>query len=329
MRLGRRLFSKYAVLIAALVAGALIASGLIGVYFSYQQNQAQFVALQQEKAYFAAWRIEQFIKDIEQQIGWTSLPRVAADAFPLAERRFEYLKLLRQVPAITEVTWLDAEGRERLKVSRVAMDVSGVETDLSGETSFKAAKSGKTWFSPVYFRKETEPYLTIARGAGRDGGVTLAEVNLKFVWDVITQIQVGKAGRAYVVDSSGALVAHPDISLVLKKTDLSQLPQVAAARGSQGGVSTQQVSQFARDIHDAEVLTAYAVIPSVGWMVFVELPLGEVYAPLVASAVRTALLVVLGLVLSVAASLALARRMVQPIRAIETGAERIGAGEAH
>jgi signal transduction histidine kinase len=327
MKLGRRLFSKYAVLIAALVAGALIASGLVGVYFSYRQNEVQSIALQQEKAYFAAWRIEQFIKDIEHQIGWTSLPRVAADALPANERRFEYLKLLRQVPAITEVSWLDAEGRERLKVSRVAMDASGLDTDRSTEASFKAAKSGKTWFGPVYFRKETEPYLTIARSAGRDGGVTVAEVNLKFVWEVISQIQVGKAGRAYVVDSSGALVAHPDISLVLKKTDLSELPQIATVRASQGSASAQQLSQFARDVHGTEVLSTYAAIPSLGWMVFVELPVSEVRAPLYSSALRTALLVLLGLILSIAASLVLARSMVRPIRTIQAGAERIGAGE--
>ena len=50
------------------------------------------------------------------------------------------------------------------------------------------------------------------------GGVTVAEVNLKFIWDVVSQIKVGKAGLAYVVDRNGALIAHPDISLVLQKT---------------------------------------------------------------------------------------------------------------
>ena len=58
----------------------------------------------------------------------------------------------------------------------------------------------------------------------------MAEVNLKFIWDVVSRIEVGTAGRAYVVDSSGYLIAHPDISLVLQKTDLSGLPQVRAAR---------------------------------------------------------------------------------------------------
>jgi hypothetical protein len=41
---------------------------------------------------------------------------------------------------------------------------------------------------------------------------------------MISDIQVGEAGYAYVVDSNGRLVAHPDISLVLQKTELHALP---------------------------------------------------------------------------------------------------------
>ena len=55
------------------------------------------------------------------------------------------------------------------------------------------------------------------------GGVTVADVNLKLIWDVISQIKVGKDGYAYVVDRQGRLVAHPDISLVLRGTDMSRL----------------------------------------------------------------------------------------------------------
>src|SRR5690606_20755499 len=120
---------------------------------------------------------------------------------------------------------LDAQGHEELRVSRLAMDVVGSGTDFSGDPKFIEAKAHKTWFSPVYFRKESEPYITIAiAGTGRDGGVTVAEVNLKFIWDVISRIKVGKAGHAYAVDRRGLLIAHPDIGLVLRKTDLSGLP---------------------------------------------------------------------------------------------------------
>ena len=69
--------------------------------------------------------------------------------------------------------------------------------------------------------------LAMAR-EGRKAGVTVAEINLKLIWDVITALKIGQSGYAYVVDGRGRLIAHPDISLVLRDTNLSKLPQVAA-----------------------------------------------------------------------------------------------------
>jgi hypothetical protein len=142
------------------------------------------------------------------------------------------------------------------------------------------------------------------------GGVTVAEVNLKFIWDVVTQIKIGKAGRAYVVDENGNLIAHPDISLVLQKTSLSALPQVRDALAV-GAVTTP----VARDVQGRTVLTAHATIPGLRWTVFAEQPLEEALAPLEASVKRSLLLLAVGVALAIGASLVLARRMVRPIQA--------------
>jgi hypothetical protein len=45
-------------------------------------------------------------------------------------------------------------------------------------------------------------------GMRRDAGVSVAEVNLKLIWDVVTQMKVGERGQAYVVDAQGHLIAH-------------------------------------------------------------------------------------------------------------------------
>src|SRR6185295_11639618 len=148
----------------------------------------------------------------------------------LEQRRFDFFRLQRQVPAITEVSYIDAVGREQLRVSRLAMDAIGSQADLSADPRFVEAKARRVYRGPVYFRKESEPYMVIAIAeGGQAGGVTAAEVNLKFIWDVVSQIKIGKAGQAFVVDGQGALIAHPDISLVLQKTDLSRLEHVKAA----------------------------------------------------------------------------------------------------
>jgi signal transduction histidine kinase len=165
-------------------------------------------------------------------------------------------------------------------------------------------------------------------GRGQDAGVTVADVNLKFIWDVVSQIKIGKAGHAYVVDSGGNLIAHPDISLVLQKTNLRSLPQVrdALAGPPRPGEGRDEVT-IARDIPGRQILTAHAAIAPLGWLVFVEQPLGEAFAPLYASVLRTALLLLVGLGMSVLASVFLARRMVTPIQALQAGAARIGAGD--
>ena len=150
-----RLLRKYALLFIALVGEALIVNSALDFWFSYQEHKEALLRVQQEKADAAAQRIGEFVDQIERQIGWTTHARWAAG--PLDQRRFDYVRLLRQAPAITELTELDAAGKEQLKVSRLAEDAVGSEEDFSLAPVFTQAKADAIWFSPVYFRKESEP----------------------------------------------------------------------------------------------------------------------------------------------------------------------------
>jgi signal transduction histidine kinase len=321
-----RLFRKYVALFVAVVCVALLANGLLEVWFSYQEHKASLVRIQREQAQAAAAKIEQFIKEIQNQIGWTTqLPWSAGAA--IEQRRFDALRLLRQVPAITEIAELDPSGHEQVRVSRLAMNVLGSGTDYSQDPKFTAAQAQKVYYGPVYFRRESEPYMTLAlAGARRDAGVSVAEVNLKFIWDVVSQIKVGQHGVALVVDAQGRLIAHPDISLVLRNTDLSHLVQVQAVRAAEPGTAVREI-QEATDVEGRKVLTAYAPVEPLGWRIFVELPVDEAYAPLYASIARSGLVLVGALGLAVLAGMLLAQRMVIPIQRLRSGAARIGSGD--
>jgi len=127
-------------------------------------------------------------------------------------------------------------------VSRLAMDVVGSGLDLSQEPKFAEAVKNKVYYGPVYFRRESEPYMTLSlSGTRRDAGVSIADVNLKLIWDVVSKIKVGERGQAYVVDAQGRLIAHPDISLVLRKTDMTRLAQVQAARRVATGAAAEEI----------------------------------------------------------------------------------------
>jgi hypothetical protein len=120
--------------------------------------------------------------------------------------------------------------------------------------------------------------MTLA-GTRRDAGVSVAEVSLKLLWDVITAINVGEHGQAFVINAQGRLIAHSDIRLnsVLGYSHMTRLTQVIAARAAAAGEPQERV-QEAEDIQGRKVLTAYAPVPKLGWLVFVELPIKDVFA---------------------------------------------------
>ena len=320
-----RLFLKYAGLFVAVVCVALLTNGVFEIWVSYREHKDALIEIQHEQAESAAAKIGQFIKEIESQVGWTT--QLLWSAGTIEQRRFDALRLLRQVPAITELAQVDASGKEQLRVSRLAMDVVGSGLDLSQEPKFTDAVKNKVYYGPVYFRRESEPYMTLSlSGTRRDAGVSIAEVNLKLIWDVVSKIKVGTRGQAYVVDAQGRLIAHPDISLVLRKTDMTRLAQVQAARQVATSTAAAEIEN-ATDIQGRRVLTAFAPVAPLGWTVFVELPVEEAYQPLITSIQRTALVLFGALFLAALAGIFLARRMVVPIQALRAGAARIGGGD--
>jgi signal transduction histidine kinase len=319
-----RLFTKYVALFVAVVAVALLSNGIFEVFFYYREHKAALIRIQHEQAEAAAAKIGQFIKEIESQLGWTT--QLPWSAGSVEQRRFDALRLLRQVPAITELAQVDATGKERLRVSRLAMDVVDSGLDLSKDPKFTEAVARKVYYGPVYFRRESEPYMTLAlAGTRKDAGVSIAEVNLKLIWDVVSQIKVGEHGHAYVVGSQGRLIAHPDISLVLRNTDMSQLAQVQAARADNRNAVAEL--QGTKNIQGQEVLTASAPIAPLGWTMFVELPVEEAYSSLYQALQRLAVVLLAASIFAVLAGVFLARRMVGPIQALRAGAERIGSGD--
>ncbi len=214
-------------------------------------------------------KLARFIQESQNQVGWiTQLPSTVNPD----QRRFDLLRLLRQVPAITELSNLDAEGKELIKVSRLAMDVVGSGIDYSREAKFTETKAKKIYYGPVYMRRESEPYMTLGMAGHRfDAGVNVIELNLKPMWDIVQQTKVGDRGVAYVVDAEGRVIAHPDLNVGKSLRDVSSLAQVQETRATP---STGAV-RMARDMNDQEVVVVHTRVAGPGWRVFVELPIGE------------------------------------------------------
>jgi signal transduction histidine kinase len=313
-----RVRPKFVLVITTVVCVALLSTAMFEVFFSYQDRKAALIRIQHEQAAEAASEIVEFMRNIEEQLSWTTHEPWTTTA-PTRQNRDLWRMVLRQVPAITDLALLDASGREQLRVSRLSLDAIGSGADFSKDPKFLEAELSRPYRSPVYFRGGSEPYMTMSQRA-RNGSVSVAEVNLKFIWDIVSQIKVGEHGQAYVVDGRGHLIAHPDISLVLRNTDLSNFAQVEAARTSSGEPAS---TQLAEDVYGRKVLTAQAAIAPLNWTMFVELPVDEAYAPVYSLITRVGILLLVGLLLAFIADLFLVRWIVQPLERLEKFASTV------
>ncbi|MEE9239595.1 MAG: ATP-binding protein [bacterium] len=328
---GRRLVRGYFLISVLLISGGLITSGLLEIYFRYFENLEQIGLLQREVALGASFKIEQFAQEIKRTMKGVTKSRQIVLKGLTPEYKFELRKLLLIAPPITEAVAIDKAGTARTQVSRLRTILPGDRRDLSASAAFKRARQGKSYFGPVYFVRGSEPYMTIAvpieRFAGEVIGVLRAEVNLKYIWEVISGIRIGKGGYAYAVSRSGDLIAHPKISLVLQRQNLSRLGQVKAAFSGSGPVAAGTSGIVGENLEGEKVFSSHALVPGLNWAVIIEQPVEEAYKKLYASLFRTSSLILLGIGTALLASLFVARRVVRPLRALREGVERIGGGD--
>lgn len=319
----RPLFRKYFIILFVAVTVPLIVNGATEAWFGYADQRAMLDQRLRVEARAAASRLRDFVDGIREQVAWTvQLPWTEAN---LEHHRLDALRLMRQVPAIVELTLVDGEGKERLKISRLDRDVIDSGTDRSDDPAVGGARKSRVWYGPVAFNRGSEPHMMMAvAGNRRAAGVSVALINLKLIWEVITAIRVGDRGFAFVSDRDGKLVAHPNISLVLQGADETtgaRLKALAAAEVAAGA------AVVTKDLERRMVLVAVAPVTGVGWRVFAALPLAEALVPIRSALWRTVSFVLVGAVFAALLAWFLARRMTVPIRELEQGVARIGAGD--
>jgi adenylate cyclase len=317
------LFQKYLLVLFMAVAIPLAINGVIEAWLSYRDQRARLDQLLGIHATSAAARIHGFIDGLTNELGW--LVQLPWTDDPDERRRTDALRLLRQAPAVVSLAFLDQWGRERLYVSRIGLNRIDSRTDRSADPAVIGARSARVWFGDVSYNRGSEPYLLVAISGNRaSAGTLIAEVNLKLIWDVISAIKVGKTGFAFGLDRPGRLIAHPDISLVLRGAEEATSKPFQAIRDAIGRAGLGFAT--GRDVQGRQVAAAAAPVAGPDWTVVVEQPLSEAFGPIYAALWRTAELLLVGTIFSGLLAYALAHRMTEPIRLLEEGTERIGAG---
>jgi signal transduction histidine kinase len=321
----RRLVTRYWASASLLVCASLLILGGLEIWLAWRENVAKATAAQQTEALAAAGRIEQFLRSMERTVrDSASLPWEAAA--PTAGERLEELRrLLRLAPEVSAVWVQSADGCEIAFASRIDVDRAGNRG--KGCNRGEVTNRREISYSTPEFRFGSEPYSTLSVWDTRSTFAVSADFNLQFISDVVRKLKIGASGRAYIVDSANRVIAHPDISLVLRQTDLSPYAHVKAARALPKDALAAAARTF-RGVDPAGEATLASVTSIAGtdWLLIAEQPIAEVLAGVRYSALRLGGMLVAAIVAAFLVSRWFAHRLTRPILELERGAARLGAG---
>ena len=303
------LFRKYVLTLVSLVALVLSINAGVETWILYRQTRANVIHAQTDYAAAAVAAMQAALSEIEREVSWVT----RASAVTLAQHRDDYDLLLRQVPGVLAVAFLDGAGREQVRARRGGARAA----DPTPEVAAAGAAAG---FGKPYFIGN-EPYAPLAiRHSGANAGVTIAQVSLQPLSGAFPPGPPGQSGTATLVDGTGRVVARSAKAASEIGAEIGALPQVAAivAGGGEPGM-------FGHDTAGGLVIATPAAIPTLPATIMVEQPLLEAMAPIRDLLFRLASLLAFGLVVAICASLVLARRLIVPIRALHAGAEHLAA----
>ena len=334
----RGIFRRYLLTMVGLVGASLLTVGAVSVYFTYADTSSGVERLQRARLAGARTALEEVGRDLRGKVATAAFGGRGADPSLIA-RKDRFAEALRRDSPFSELAFVDASMRERLRVRADGPASVGISRDRSADAETLAAARRGVAFGSVYERprggaegsgpaEPSEPHFTLmvrARTPGRE--VVVAEVGLEPIRQRLVLLhQSDPRYRYLVVDTEGHLVGDSDHPLADEALNPVSPPYVARALVAGDSIDRQLVVTTSRDEEGETILTSHVALKDAGWLVFIQESRAAAFAPVRSAIARTAALVGLFLGLAALAGAALARRMTRPIRALTAGAQKIGGG---
>lgn len=145
--------------------------------------------------------------------------------------------------------------------------------------------------------------------------------------DVISSINLGKNGMAYMVNRAGTVVGHPNQSLVLGKSTLPELCGGYSEAISR--VTTGETGATEFSIDKEEILAAFSPVRGTQWALVIQIPKSD-YNYLINGAMMAAILCTVAvLFLSILLILRLSRSISRPVKNVTKRMVALSDGDLH
>jgi signal transduction histidine kinase/CheY-like chemotaxis protein len=321
------LFRRYVITLAGLVSVSVLTVGSILAVYHYSQDRQRAHEVQTAAARAASASIDAYLRDIEGVLRSLSGRLAEGAATGRDAQARDFRDALKFEPAILNIRSLGLSFHETNFVSR--LDPDRVESAIAQPTiaSLLQHCTAVFCYGPVFVRDQTEPYVTVAIQAQQSGEILAADISVRFIDDVLARLSIGKAGHAYVIDLNGHLLAHPDLRTLLRRSDVSQLPQVREVKAALSQGLAELPSVWGESPDGGAVFSSATRISGPDWLLYVEQPASEILRPVWTTIEVTMTVLALGMGAASLASLWLARRLTKPILQLRDGAQKLGSGD--
>ncbi len=145
--------------------------------------------------------------------------------------------------------------------------------------------------------------------------------------DVISSINLGKHGMAYMVNREGVVTGHPDLELALEGKTLMQLN--SGNNEALSRVTTGETGATEFPIDGENMLVAFSPIRGTQWSLVLQVPKADYY-PLINAALWVAVwFTLVVLILSILLVLRLARSISRPVKSVTSRMVMLSEGDLH
>ena len=244
------------------------------------------------------------------------------DAAATAENRMAVLEEAAEIYELYTIALYDLDGRlvqgidgapESLDSGFLALLQETDNLTTSSSTLYQG-KLGITMGMPVKEEGETVLYVM--------GVYKYDTLN-----DVISSINLGESGMAYMVDENGVVTGHPDQSLALNKSSLAQLCDGNSDAVER--VTTGETGATEFPVGGEKMLVAFSPIRGTQWSLVIWIPKAD-YNHFINGAMLFAILTTLAvLVVSILLILRLARSISRPVQQVTDRMVALAGGDLH
>ena len=342
--------------LVSIVVLTVLITGSTLIYLSFWEQAEQIKRLQQERSRGAANKISASLDNLQRQLNYLSELRGLTDFTPETQRSL-LEGLVNSNSAYEIVGILNAQAEvvqamspyEAISPSRLNFSQAYVDSPLF----LRTFRNGQNYVSPVGINSKIGlPVATLAvpirNKQNHIDGVLFAKINLNFLTQITDRTQVGKTGYSYVLDNQSVLIAGGTGMERQKAKDKKQKLNSPPIPNSPSNIETlpnlkdrpfiRELSKLSlspeiqpvtvyKGLHGEEVIGTATLVRRVSWMVVVELPTAEVYAPIHSMILVMGGTTLVAAVVAVSLGIAFSGSITIPLKSLTSAASKISGGQ--